>query len=719
MTFIPISIHKFLVLLLFSPMLEHQSGPGDSVFNPVVYEGLWRAFHKPAYQQWTLTVTTIQSIVIFSLLTIFVTLIQNRAWVISRYVVWRRTKPVALPPADPSPILQETSQVKAARDIIGVAVRLTRMKWRSLKMRFFGRSGQGPQGFGARELEVDDDPCDSNWYGIVAIILYAVFTIIGIVLPFLISDGTMGPPIVRSKATPGCLASDKLPHLFDIVFRTLMVDDFYDTCISKHGMNCDQKYFLTGADIETVRVECPFDHRLCLADVLGLQIIRKNITFLEAGVNSPYDLTISHRISCSPVHLDFLTYPFTNQTSRRGSLVTVKYVGLDDLSGDVWPNMSMRIFTENGPGRWSNERSGLIAYQEGYKRRLTILPHYLASGQAKSQPELLHPWLRQEWAAPWVAVFQAGDSRYGFEISDPFFSARNCHKNGGEYNTTTCIADHEATAVGCTEQYSICSGDLDYCSPWLTSRLAPKLMWYLLNQAGFEAPAREVAILMYSMTSWFSVFEYIGMVTWLNRRVPVTDYTDGMGILRHAPLMDKELWVEEVKIWFRKSILAGLLHAQLGANFFIWNTDDEEGQRWKKEYGLCGRVLFRDPNHINIDWIGLWISVASLGLVWIFSWCVDYRGILNDFWKRVFIRANRLCWATRRTVVRMMRGLVLVLAGLCPRKTAHQEPQVNSGRPAGVVHENDEPELHALERREPDGNEELDISDMRFNHSKR
>ncbi|KAH7019566.1 hypothetical protein EDB80DRAFT_701131 [Ilyonectria destructans] len=190
-----------------------------------------------------------------------------------------------------------------------------------------------------------------------------------------------------------------------------------------------------------------------------------------------------------------------------------------------------------------------------------------------------------------------------------------------------------------------------------------------------------------------------------------------MGLIRHVLLDDKELWVEEVEIWFRKSMLAGLFNAQLGASIFTWNADNEEDQRWIKEYGLCGRVLFRDPNHTNIDWIGLLISVASLGLVWIFSWCVGYRGILNDSSKRVFTRVNRLCWAIRRTIVRTTRRLGLVLAGLCPRKTVrrvtvNQEPQANSGRPAGVVHGHNESEPCALEPmpRERDGNEELDIS---------
>ncbi|KAM6516770.1 hypothetical protein FALCPG4_014943 [Fusarium falciforme] len=699
-------------------MFEQQSDPANGVVNPAVYKGLWKAFHKPPVQQWTLTVTTLESIIILSLLTISVTLIQGRAWVIGRYIVWTRTKPVSLPTTDRDRgiVPQEISQVTAAKDIIGLAIRETRKKWRSFTMR------SGPRELEPRELQTDDEPCDSNAYGIVAIVLYAVFTIIGVVLPFLISDGTMGPPIVRSKETAECLGSDKIRHLGNIMLRPLMTDGVYEACVNKQGMDCDKKYLLTEPDIEAERVDCPFADELCQPDIRGLRITRKNITFLEAGVNSRYHLTTSHRVTCSPIELDDLTYPFTNQTKHKGSIITVSNVDFDDPAGSVWINMSMFINTKNGPGHFSDEKSGLIVYREGHARRLTILPRYLSSDQAKSQPEILHPGIRrEEWATPWIAVFQAGDSDYAFEISDPFFNAHNCHKDRGEYNTTTCIADHEATAIGCIEQFSICSNDLDYCTPWLTSRLAPQLIRYLLDEKGFEAPSREVQILMSSMMGWLSVYEYIGMVTWLDRRVPVTDYTGAMGILRHSPFKGKELWAEEVKTWCRKALLAGLLHAQLGARFFIWNTDDDD-PKWKKDYGLCGRVLFRDPDHVNIDWVGFWIWIGSLVVVWLVSLCVNYRRALHDVWNSVFPKVNRFCWAIRRRIVRMVQGTVMKLLGRLPYETiqrvvVNQEPRATT-RPLKVVHGNNIPELCDLEDMpiELGTNEELDISNVRLNH---
>src|SRR5271156_1823856 len=37
--------------------------------------------------------------------------------------------------------------------------------------------------------------------------------------------------------------------------------------------------------------------------------------------------------------------------------------------------------------------------------------------------------------------------------------------------------------------------------------------------------------------------------------------------------------------------------------------------KYIRDWSLCGRILFRDGDHININWIGFWASVESLTLI--------------------------------------------------------------------------------------------------------
>lgn len=43
-----------------------------------------------------------------------------------------------------------------------------------------------------------------------------------------------------------------------------------------------------------------------------------------------------------------------------------------------------------------------------------------------------------------------------------------------------------------------------------------------------------------------------------------------------------------------------------------------------REYSSCDRILFRNPNYTNINWVGLWVTIISLSVLCIASFIVKW-----------------------------------------------------------------------------------------------
>jgi len=71
-------------------------------------------------------------------------------------------------------------------------------------------------------------------------------------------------------------------------------------------------------------------------------------------------------------------------------------------------------------------------------------------------------------------------------------------------------------------------------------------------------------------------------------------------------------WATEVEMWLRKGIANAILHTQNGALFNHIDPEVGFNGNFYEKHSLCNRILFRDADYTNINWIGLWITTASL-----------------------------------------------------------------------------------------------------------
>jgi hypothetical protein len=77
----------------------------------------------------------------------------------------------------------------------------------------------------------------------------------------------------------------------------------------------------------------------------------------------------------------------------------------------------------------------------------------------------------------------------------------------------------------------------------------------------------------------------------------------------------REQWVMEVETWFIKAILGAIFQIQDTALYSVRKIDSSFSDKYIREWSLCGRILFRDGDYININWIGFWATVGSLTLL--------------------------------------------------------------------------------------------------------
>jgi hypothetical protein len=81
--------------------------------------------------------------------------------------------------------------------------------------------------------------------------------------------------------------------------------------------------------------------------------------------------------------------------------------------------------------------------------------------------------------------------------------------------------------------------------------------------------------------------------------------------------------VTEVETWFIKDILEAILYARYGARFPLDNISAHWELELKKKHSLCGRILFCDGRYTNINWVGLWVMIAMLVIIYTTRYIVE------------------------------------------------------------------------------------------------
>jgi hypothetical protein len=275
--------------------------------------------------------------------------------------------------------------------------------------------------------------------------------------------------------------------------------------------------------------------------------------------------------------------------------------------------------TDNSPD------SGLELFRRKFDFSIQILPG-ISSNITLETAKHIHPLLRLSDAQTFVLVLKAGGTWYSSPnpITDPLFEARKLAPQSIYY-----IPDREATGIGCGEQTQIC---IDFpsglkCYPWTKGlRDYPRTLFRDLQQFNDIDTVRE-----YMVVFWRNLESSSGeqsLQYFIRRRFILPNpllvkplVLDPFRISMIRNIDTERQWISELSALFNKArywqkitTLAIVRNTLNRKN----NTPFDLGK-----YSLCDKILFIDADFTNINWIGMWITVGVLLLLWIISYGVS------------------------------------------------------------------------------------------------
>lgn len=591
--------------------------PSPNELESYVLKGVWKRYDEPQWSSLKWTLGNFSALFVIAALTSLIAWAQTQSWSLARYIIAQYKQPAARIPGDPTPDpLLELSQGKA----IGIFLPVLSG---SLSRIFYFRRRDG------RNHEHRLEPVESPLFGFASIIILLLFLFLGVAIPWWITEGALGTPVVKSKITGGCINSTKIDHLLDILNRETRADEIFALCRDELNAGCDSPYWLADPQITKTRpTTCPFEGNLCLNNTQAFQITHWNISAFEMGVNSRSKVVMNHRLTCAPISLDSFLWRYAN-----ASIVYVQK--LDDPSFPIYHNVSLMLSTENGPNKFSNESSGARMFKEKGPWDLTVLPRYDAGTNYYGNPEplQLNEHLQHNDSQSFLVIHRAGPASYSSEVNDPFFSAHNA-ENVFKDSTVSYIADFEATALGCSEQLQYCfplPSSPMHCTDWgarsqqhsqMTTYLATHYpladhydgdIWSLLEHSNdqYILSLNEMLNTFKIFQSRFGVYDYISSRIDYHNMVPLTRRKS---IAENSRWIenDPEQWITEVETWFMKAYLSGILGIQDGALYALLDPSSGFSSAYVREWKLCGRILFHNGAFTNINWIGIWVTVACL-----------------------------------------------------------------------------------------------------------
>ena len=307
-------------------------------------------------------------------------------------------------------------------------------------------------------------PWNRPLFGLASILNVSFFVAMQFLIPYWLTEGAFGAPIVKSKITDKGLISDFESHRWDVLNRQTRGDEVFQLCRDELKAGCDSQYYLTEPKITKTRpTMSPFGDDIYLNDTTSFEITHWNSSVFEMGVNSRSKLLMNHCLTYVPVSLDPFLFKY-----EEGSVIYILEWPPDRPSVRVFPNLSLILATTNGPNKFSNESSGDKMAQEEGPLDLTILQGTTAGTDfyPDHPPLKLNPALQRDDGQSFLVVYRAGSAYCPEMVDDPFFSAHNIAAVfPGQESFTTFWADAEATALGCVEQFQLCFPPLKLPQP--------------------------------------------------------------------------------------------------------------------------------------------------------------------------------------------------------------------------------------------------------------
>jgi hypothetical protein len=421
-------------------------------------------------------------------------------------------------------------------------------------------------------------------------------------------------------------------HLLDALNRETRADEIFSLCRDELSGGCDTPYHLVDPVITKTRpTTCPFGGDICLPNTPSFEITHWNISPLVMGVNSRSRVLINQRLTCVPITLDPFLWKY-----KDGSVIYVPKLspGVLQLSD----NISLTLTTLNGPNKFSNESSGRLMFTEKGPFDLTVLPGLTAGTNyfELAEPLILNDFLQRNDSQSFLVILRAGLSQYSGTVDDPFFSSHNKENlYPDQPERPVYIADYEATALGCIEQFKYCflpSSLSMPCTDWGArdhefSAILNYLVFHYTGQFNDDAHSllehttdqnllsvNEMLNLFKLVPARFAIYDYLASRILINKMIPLKR---PKRVVEYNRWLDdnKEQWIVEVETWFMKALLSGILAIQDGALYSLLDPDPGFSDAYLREWKLCGRILFHSPDFTNINWLGLWTTIIAATVI--------------------------------------------------------------------------------------------------------
>jgi len=153
-----------------------------------VYKGIWIDHGEPIFSRWKWTLTNSEGICILALFTTLLTCTQGQAWIILRRLAHRWLYQAAAPPGENR--RTNPSQGDATLDLVQF------IGWKANELVI--------RRVGGRVIHQARNLSSHPIFGTVALFNAFTFIAMGVAIPYLLSEGGMSAPMVRSKGGPNC-----------------------------------------------------------------------------------------------------------------------------------------------------------------------------------------------------------------------------------------------------------------------------------------------------------------------------------------------------------------------------------------------------------------------------------------------------------------------------------------------------------------------------------
>lgn len=284
-------------------MERPDSGFESNLLHEYVYKGAWWRNDQPLSWRWVWTLTNINAIFLLGGLGLLLTFSQSRAWLILREIILHRKKSVRLEGDTNAEPIRHISQGNAIEDI------LPSIEYHVSRLGSFPRQSKMHQ----------DSPVISPVFGIVACFNVVMFIAMGVAIPLLVSEGTLGQALVKTKMTDGCL-KDYTGNL-NIQAKT---DSIFRLCQDSLDKDCASQYRIKQPRLGRRHFEkCIFPGNICVNGTKSFEITHTDITATELGVNTKSLVTMGHRLTCSPIQLDSLLISSSSQFPQHRANISV------------------------------------------------------------------------------------------------------------------------------------------------------------------------------------------------------------------------------------------------------------------------------------------------------------------------------------------------------------------------------------------------------------